>query len=79
MNKNHFIASQKKSTYEIFAFNFDDQLNVEYFKYFTTGSGYTSGDNVMIQDIDNNGFLIANIDGEKRLRMTFANEFCQNK
>ena len=79
LNKNLLIATVDSGPYKIFAFNFDDQLNIKYFKYFTSGSKYTTGGNVMIQDIDNNGFLIANIDGEKRLRMTFANEFCQNK
>ena len=82
MNKNHFIASRHNSTYEnydIFAFSFDDQLNVEYFKYFTSGSwDRREGDNVMIQDIGNNDFLITNVDEEKRLIMIFANKLCED-
>ena len=75
LNKNLLIATSGYGPYDVFAFNFDDQLNIKYFKYFTSGS---RGDNVMIQDIGNNDFLITNVDVEKRLIMIFANKLCED-
>ena len=65
--------------HEIFAFSFDDQLHLTYHKFFSSGFMFKERGNVMIQDIDNNGFLITAIDLEKRLRIFFANELCQNE